>query len=147
VAHTYAVIDRLELTAKHAIEVETSARTFAWTGQDESLTQYKTARGALVQDEDALRHLTADNLSQQRRLNMLEPQVRAALELTESIVDKRRQRRAFPDASEILPREANCRNRGQSPQQNEASHKPSMSILFCLSFFRSSVLPRHKCIR
>jgi PAS domain S-box-containing protein len=102
VAHTYAVMDRLELTSKHVIEVETSARTFALTGQDPLLAHYETARSTVAQDEDALRHLTADNPNQQQRLDVLEPQVRAALEFAESIVAKRRQMHAFPGASEIL---------------------------------------------
>jgi len=105
VAHTYAVMDELELTAKHVIEVETSARTFASTGQDSLLTHYETARGAVAQDVDALRHLTADNPNQQRRLDVLDPQVRAALEFAESIVAKRRQLQVFPGASEILETE------------------------------------------
>ncbi|HXM20040.1 MAG TPA: ATP-binding protein [Terriglobales bacterium] len=105
VAHTYAVGDGLELTSKHVIEVETSAQTFALTGQDALLTHYETARSFIAQDVDALRHLTADNPNQQRRLDVLEPQVRAALEFAGGIVAKRRQLRAFPDAREILETE------------------------------------------
>jgi CHASE3 domain sensor protein len=41
VGHTYAVMGTLELTSRHVIEVETSAQTFALTGQEESLTQYE----------------------------------------------------------------------------------------------------------
>jgi PAS domain S-box-containing protein len=105
IAHTYAVMDALQLTARHAIEVEISARTFAWTGQDEFLTQYEGARGSVAQDENALRHLTADNPDQQRRLDALEPQLRAALQFAESIVDKRRRMRAGLDAGEVLETE------------------------------------------
>src|SRR6202521_6029836 len=102
VAHTYAVMDALQLTARHAIEVEGSARTFAWTGQDTSLAHYETARGSIAQDENALRHLTADNPDQQRRLDALEPQLRSALQFAESIVTKRRRMRAGPGAGEVL---------------------------------------------
>ena len=105
VAHTYAVMDRIELTSKHVIEAETSARTFAWTGQDSVLAHYETSRSAIAQDEDALRHLTADNPNQQRRLDVLEPQVRAALEFAESMVAKRRQMQAVPGADDILETE------------------------------------------
>jgi PAS domain S-box-containing protein len=105
VAHTYAVMDTLELTAKHVIEVESSARTFALTGQDRLLAHYETARATVAQDEDALRHLTADNPNQQRRLDVLDRQVRAALEFAESIVVKRRQTHAVPGADEILETE------------------------------------------
>jgi PAS domain S-box-containing protein len=105
VAHTYAVMEKLELTAKHVIESETSARGFALTGQAPLLTHYETARGTVAQDEDALRHLTADNHNQQRRLDVLESQVRASLKSAESIVSKREQSRAVPGADEILETE------------------------------------------
>jgi signal transduction histidine kinase/CHASE3 domain sensor protein len=105
VAHTYAVMDMIELTTKHVIEVETSARTFALTGQDAVLAQYGAARGGVAQSEDELRRFTADNPRQQRRLDVLEPQIRAALEFAESMVAKRRQRQASPGPSEILDTE------------------------------------------
>jgi PAS domain S-box-containing protein len=102
VAHSYSVMDVLQLTARHAIEVENSARTFAWTGQDALLTRYETARGSIAQDERELRHLTADNPSQQRRLDALEPQLRAVLQSASKIVAKSRQMRAGPGADEAL---------------------------------------------
>ena len=49
-----------------------------------------------------MRHLTADNLSQQRRLDMLEPQVRTALDFAASIIAKRRSLRAYPGGSDAL---------------------------------------------
>ncbi|MGA2981143.1 MAG: PAS domain S-box protein [Terriglobales bacterium] len=105
VAHSYAVMDMLALTSKHVIEVETSARTFALTGREPLLTHYEAARGTVAQDEDALRHLTADNRDQQLRLDVLDPQVRAALDLAESMVAKRRQTRALSGADDILETE------------------------------------------
>jgi PAS domain S-box-containing protein len=105
VAHTYAVMDAIELTCKHVSEVEISARTFALTGQDSSLPQYESAKGAVVQDQDALRSLTSDNPKQQRRLDVLEPQLRSAVKLVETMVVKRRQLQADPGASEILQAE------------------------------------------
>ena len=105
VAHTYSVMDALQLTARHAIEVESSARTFAWTGQDALLTQYETARGSVSQDENALRHLTADNPDQQRRLDALEPQLRAVLQSAARIIAKGRQMPAGPGAGELLETE------------------------------------------
>jgi len=105
VAHTYAVLDTLELTSKDVIEVETSARTFASTGQDLLRAHYETTRGAVVLDEDALRYLTVDNPSQQRRLDVLESRIRTALEFAEIIVAKRRQAHAGPGVDEILETE------------------------------------------
>ncbi len=105
VAHTYAVMDAIGLMSKHVIEVETSARTFAFTGQDPLLAHYESTRGTVAQDEEALRHLTADNPNQQGRLDVIEPQIRAALEFAESIVAQRRQLHAAPGGSEILETE------------------------------------------
>jgi PAS domain S-box-containing protein len=105
VAHTYVVMDVLEVTARHATEVETTARTFALTGNDLSLMHYETARDTVAHDEDALRRLTADNYNQQRRLDVLEVQVRAALKFAESIVAKRRRLQVVSGASEVLETE------------------------------------------
>jgi len=105
VVHTYSVMDALELTAKHVIEMETSARTFALTGQDSFLASYEAARGTVAQEEDALRHLTADNPNQQRRLDLLEPQIGAALKFAASLVAKRQLLEAIPSDSEILETE------------------------------------------
>jgi signal transduction histidine kinase len=106
VSHTYAVMDRIELTAKHAIEMEATSQSFALTGQDSLLAHYKIAREVVAQDEDELRHLTADNSIQQRRLDVLEPQVRAALELAARIIAKRQQTGAVTGASEVLEAES-----------------------------------------
>jgi PAS domain S-box-containing protein len=105
VAHTYSVMGTLEVTLQQVVEVETSARIFALTGLDPLLAHYENARGTVAQDENALRHLTADNPNQQRRLDVLEPQVRAALQFAQSIVAKRRQMHAVPSASEVLEAE------------------------------------------
>jgi len=105
VGHTYAVMETLEVTAKHVIEAETSARTFALTGQGPLLAHYEAARDTVAQDEDALRRLTTDNPDQQRRLDVLESEVGAALEFAERIVSKRQQTQAVPGVEEILETE------------------------------------------
>jgi len=105
VAHTYIVIDMIELVSKHATEMETSARIFALTGQEPLFAHYEAASGAVAQDEDVLRHLTSDNPHQQRRLDVIEPQIRVALEFAGSMAAKRHRTQAVPDASEILETE------------------------------------------
>jgi signal transduction histidine kinase len=105
VAHTYAVMDAIELTTMHVIELETSARSFALTGQDRLLAHYETTKSTAVQEEDTLRHLTADNPNEGRLLDGLEPQVRAALEFAASLIAKRRQTHAVLSADEILETE------------------------------------------
>ena len=106
VARTYTVIDALELRSEHVIEVETRAQTFALTGQSGVLTRYQAALDAVARDKDTLRHLTADNLNQQRLLNVLEPQTHAALDFAGSLVDERQQLQAFPDARDVLETES-----------------------------------------
>jgi CHASE3 domain sensor protein len=49
------------------LETETGAQALALSGQEPLLAHYRTAREAVFLDEDRLRHLAADNPSQQRR--------------------------------------------------------------------------------
>ena len=105
VGHTYSVMGTLEVTLQHAIEAETSARTFGLTGLDTLLAHYQMARDTVAQDKAALRHLTTDNPNQQRRLDILESQIRTALEFAESIVAKRLRLQASPGSGEILETE------------------------------------------
>jgi len=101
VSHTHEVLETIQRTSRHVIEAETSARAFALTGQEPLLAHYQTARDAVYLDEDALRHLTADNLSQQRRVDVLGPQVNTAIEFAESIIAKRKLQ-PYPGASDAL---------------------------------------------
>ena len=102
VVHSYSVRDTLTVTFQHLTEVETSARAFALTGLDPLLAHYQNALGTIAQYEHRLRRLTADNPGQQRRLDVLEPQVQAALQLAAGIVAKRRQNGAVTGAGEVL---------------------------------------------
>jgi signal transduction histidine kinase/CHASE3 domain sensor protein len=105
VGHTYAVMEMIESTTRHVIEVETSARTFGLTGQDSVLAHYETARANLASDEHELRQLTLDNLSQQRRLDKFEPKVGAVLEFAGRIVTARQQRHAVAELSDAVEAE------------------------------------------
>ena len=102
VSHTHEVMTTIQGTSGAALEAETSARAFALSGQEPLLVHYQTARAFAYRDEDALRRLTADNQSQQRRLEILEPQIRAAFEFADSIIAKRRQLGAYPGGSDAL---------------------------------------------
>jgi len=104
VSHTHEVLETIQRTSRHVIEAETSARAFALTGEEPLLAHYQTARDAVYRDEDTLRHLTADNLSQQRRVDVLGPQVNTAIEFAESIIAKRKLQ-AYPGASNALETE------------------------------------------
>jgi PAS domain S-box-containing protein len=91
----------LDVTVEHVIELETSARGFALTGQDLLLTHYEAAGGTINQDFSTLRHLTPDNPNQQRRLDVLEPQMADAIGFADHLVSARQNARAIPGASEI----------------------------------------------
>jgi len=102
VSHTYEVMATIQGASKDVIEAVRSARAFALSGQEPLLAHYQTTRETIYRDEDSLRHLTADNLSQQRRLEVLEPQVRTALEFGDSIIAKRRKLGAYQGGSDAL---------------------------------------------
>lgn len=102
VAHTYEVMSTIQRTTRHVIVAETSARAFALSGQEPLLVHYQETQKSIFQDEAELRRLTADNRSQQRRLDALESQVRAALGFGESIMAKRRMLQAYPGGSDAL---------------------------------------------
>ena len=95
-------MDTLELTSRHLTEAEAGTLVFALGGPETVLPRFETWKSTIALDEETLRHLTADQPNQQRRLDVLEPQVRAALELAESIVAKRRRLKVSAGASEFL---------------------------------------------
>src|SRR6204780_668291 len=105
VSHTYEVMASIQGTPRDVLETETSARAFALSGQELLLVHYRAVRDTVFVDENALRHLTADNLSQQRRLDVLEPQLRTALEFAESIIAKRRKLGDYAGDSDALESE------------------------------------------
>jgi PAS domain S-box-containing protein len=105
VSHTHEVKETIQRTTRHVIEAETSARAFALSGQEPLLANYTTARKSVDTDEGRLRDLTADNLSQQRRLDVLEPQLRTAFDFAESIIAKRRKLQAYPGGDDALETE------------------------------------------
>ena len=102
VSHTHEVMETIQRTTRHVIETETSARAFALTGQEPLLAHYQSARASIYEDEGVLRSLTADNPSQQRRLDALDPQVRSAIEFAESIIAKRRKLQSDPSGGDAL---------------------------------------------
>jgi PAS domain S-box-containing protein len=105
ISHTHEVMEAIQRTSRHVLELETSARAFALTGQEPLLAHYPADRDSIYQDEDALRHLTADNLSQRRRLDVLGPQVRAAIEFADSIIAKRRKLQSYPGELDAIETE------------------------------------------
>ncbi|HZZ17123.1 MAG TPA: PAS domain S-box protein, partial [Candidatus Sulfotelmatobacter sp.] len=105
VSHTRAVMETVQTTLQHVTEVETSARGFALSGSGVVLTHYQASRSTLPQDVETLRRLTSDNPAQQRRTDLLQPQVGSALELAEEMVANRLRSGASPAASTVLETE------------------------------------------
>ena len=96
VSHTHEVMEVIQRTSRDVIEAETSARAFSLSGQEPLLVHYETARDTIYRDEDLLRHLTADNLSQQQRMDVLRSRVGAALEFADTIIAHRRKLGSYP---------------------------------------------------
>jgi PAS domain S-box-containing protein len=105
VSHTHEVMEMIQRTARHVIEAETSARAFALTGQEPLLVHYQSARESVIQNEKELRALTADNRSQQQRLDLLDPQVSAALGFAESIIAQHRKMQVSSGNTDALETE------------------------------------------
>ena len=105
VAHTYAVMEKLETMSADVVEVETSARGFALTGQDLVLKHYENIQGTVERDLKAVQELIADNPIQQRRVAELQPQIEEALRVAARLVTDRQNKRAAPDANAITETE------------------------------------------
>jgi len=102
VTHTQLVMTKLESTVRHVIDMQTGARGFALIGKEQFLQPYVEGKSALGQDLDELRHLTADNPAQQRRLDVLEPQILAATRFAQEIVVERQQKNAIPAVAALV---------------------------------------------
>jgi CHASE3 domain sensor protein/uncharacterized protein YbjQ (UPF0145 family) len=89
VAHTNTVRMTISATLKDILDVETGARGFALTGEDSFLEPYTAGQNAVARDLPALRLLTTDNGSQQKRLDALRQQVQDAVDIGEQIVAMR----------------------------------------------------------
>src|SRR5580704_10220255 len=105
VAHTYEVMEAIQRTSSDVIRAATTARAFALSGQEPLLAEYRTVHNTIYWDEGALRHLTLDNLSQQRRIDGLRIQVQATLDFSDSIIAKRQTHGAYPGGSDALQTE------------------------------------------
>jgi PAS domain S-box-containing protein len=102
VSHTHEVMETIQRTSRHVIEAGTSARAFALSGQEPLLTNYQKVRVSISEDEKTLRRLTADNLSQQRRLDLLGTQVNSVTEFAANIIAQRQRTQAYPGGRDAL---------------------------------------------
>ncbi|MGC3990740.1 MAG: CHASE3 domain-containing protein [Chthoniobacteraceae bacterium] len=79
--HTYIVLRELDGIYSQLKSVESGQRGYVISGDDSDLEPYQTALGQIDGTLRDLRSLTADNPSQQQRLDSLEPKIKARLDV------------------------------------------------------------------
>jgi PAS domain S-box-containing protein len=98
VTHTHVVIEGLESLRAAVLKAEDARRGYVLTGDRGFLERFSMAREELQKQQGALRTLTADNPSQQKRLDEIEPLIhKRTIQLEESL---QRPHTAPPDAIE-----------------------------------------------
>jgi len=102
VVHTLEVQMRLESALGHAANADARARVFAETGQEAFLDSNRDERRGLAEDLDTLRHLTADNASQQRRLDRLGLQVNASTQSATKLEAEKRRTGTAPPSIDLI---------------------------------------------
>jgi len=102
VKHTEEVLGSLELLLAAVTDSETAERGFVITGDEEYLEPYRRASHGVDQRIQRLRELTADNQSQQQRLDEVAPLVSERLANLRTVIDLRRQRGFAAAQQEIL---------------------------------------------
>jgi methyl-accepting chemotaxis protein len=106
VAHSHQVLANLEVVVSDMKDAETGQRGYLLTGEERYLEPFRAALAVTNQDLKALRNLTRDNNSQQRRLDILEPLIDGKegkfAELQETIDLRRDKAKGFAAALEIV---------------------------------------------
>ena len=97
VAHTHEVLATLEAAMRALATAESGARGFALGGDDLMLSPLNEDKNLVQTNLARLRHLTADNVAQQRRLDVLEEQINACIASAEALVAARRANQTIDD--------------------------------------------------
>jgi PAS domain S-box-containing protein len=90
VAHTRAVLEKLETVLAQLASAETGARGYIIAGEDRYLEPYRAAISVIDQEVKELRRLTADNPNQQHRLDTLEPFIAGRVVLVAEMIEMRK---------------------------------------------------------
>ena len=90
VAHSHEVQSEIATALAQMVEVESSARGFAVTGNDAFLEPYRVAIPALERSLSELQRLTSDNPRQQQRLSALRPLIQEKIDHMRRYVELRR---------------------------------------------------------
>ncbi len=102
VAHTLQVRAELEATLASLLEAESGVRGYVVTGDTTYLTPFRSVRATLEASLADLRALTADNSSQQVRLDSLAKAISVRLERLQWTVDTRRAGGAAAAAQAVI---------------------------------------------
>jgi len=91
VAHTQEVLSQLLDVLSAVYDIEAGSRGYALTGDTNYLDPVFMSMESVIQYEKRLRNLTADNASQQERLNILEPLVAQRIAAARRTINSRNQ--------------------------------------------------------
>ena len=101
VGHTHQVLTDLDHLLSLVTEAETAERGYVITADQDYLTTYRAAADRAEQVQQELRHLTADNSSQQQRLQHLKELITERLAAM-STVDEARRAQGFAAAQQLI---------------------------------------------
>jgi len=99
--HTYQVLENLADVLSALKDAETGQRGYIMVGEDRYLEPYQTGTAAVNAALQNLRHLTKDNLSQQHRIDALEPLIAAKLSELKETIDLRKSK-GFEAALQVV---------------------------------------------
>jgi methyl-accepting chemotaxis protein len=102
VTHTRLVMEKIAGLLSQLKDAETGQRGFVITGDDTFLEPYQSGTSSVAQILTDLRELTADNQSQQRRIDQAEPLVASKLAEMKSSIDLRRSAGFEPAMKRVL---------------------------------------------
>jgi PAS domain S-box-containing protein len=102
VEHTHEVLGRLDSLLAALIDSETAERGYVITGEESYLEPYRQSARDVDVEASRLRELTADNRTQQLRLDTLAPLVSDRLAELHEVIDLRRIQGFGPAQSEVL---------------------------------------------
>jgi methyl-accepting chemotaxis protein len=90
VTHSHEVLGSLDVLLNALTDAETGQRGYIIVGRDEFLQPHRDALDVIAREVQRVRSLTADNASQQQRIDRLEPLVADRLAVLQRGIDQRR---------------------------------------------------------